>query len=84
MAETTIYDVAERAGVAISTVSKVLSGRHAVSARTRQRVLQAAADLHYMPYLGARSLAGERMRLIGVVLTADALSQVIAIERAFA
>lgn len=71
MAETTIYDVAKRAGVAISTVSKVLSGRHPVSAKTRQRVLQAVEELGYVPYLGARSLAGERTHLVGVVLTPD-------------
>lgn len=65
----TIYDVAERAGVAISTVSKVLSGRHAVSDKTRARVMQAIADLNYIPQAAARSLAGDRTSMIGLVIT---------------
>ena len=37
----TIYDVADRAGVAISTVSRVLNDSPDVSERTRQRVIEA-------------------------------------------
>lgn len=71
MAEATIYDVAKRAGVAISTVSKVLSGRHAVSEKTKKRVLKAVRELSYVPSSAARTLAGEPSNFLGVVLTAD-------------
>jgi LacI family transcriptional regulator len=43
----TATEVAERAGVSISTVSKALSGRGAVRHDTRQRILEAAAELGY-------------------------------------
>jgi LacI family transcriptional regulator len=67
----TIYDVAKRAGVAISTVSKVLSGRHAASEKTRQRVLKAVDELGYVPSAAARTLAGEPTHLLGVCITGD-------------
>ena len=41
----TIRDVAERAGVAVSTVSRVLNGLDRVSEETRRRVEQAAREL---------------------------------------
>ncbi len=68
---TTIYDVAQYAGVAISTVSKVLSGRHSVSKRTRERVLHAITELNYIPSSAARSLAGDRTNMLGIVIAYD-------------
>ncbi|MBZ4498596.1 LacI family DNA-binding transcriptional regulator [Dermacoccus sp. Tok2021] len=41
----TLKDVADRAGVAISTASLVFSGKRPVAEPTRERVLKAAADL---------------------------------------
>ncbi|MEK0307195.1 LacI family DNA-binding transcriptional regulator [Bifidobacterium favimelis] len=49
-----IKEVAARAGVSISTVSYVMSGKRSVSARTRTRVMQAARDLGYIPRSGGR------------------------------
>lgn len=69
MSDATIYDVAERAGVAISTVSKVLSGRHKVSEKTRKRVLQAVAELNYIPSSAAQALASERSNMIAFVIS---------------
>ena len=46
--QATIYDVADRAGVSIATVSRVLSGGSA-SLSTRQKVEQAVAELDYCP-----------------------------------
>lgn len=42
-----IKDVAARAGVSISTVSYVMSGKRTISKETRDKVMQAAADLGY-------------------------------------
>lgn len=64
----TIRDVAERAGVSISTVSHALSGRRAISATTRARVAQAAADLDYGPNPSARSLRTGRSGMVGLIL----------------
>lgn len=44
----TIYDVAERAGVSIATVSRAMSGG-SISARSRQKVQEAIEALHYQP-----------------------------------
>jgi DNA-binding LacI/PurR family transcriptional regulator len=46
---TTIQDVAEAAGVSVSTVSYVLSGKRAVSEETRARILQIMEDMGYQP-----------------------------------
>jgi LacI family transcriptional regulator, repressor for deo operon, udp, cdd, tsx, nupC, and nupG len=67
----TIYDVAQHAGVAISTVSKVLSGKYYVSGKTRTRVLTAIKELNFVPSSAARSLAGDLTSLIGIVISYD-------------
>jgi LacI family transcriptional regulator len=63
----TIHDVARVAGVAIKTVSRVLNDEPNVRPETRARVLAAAEQLQYLPSLSARSLAGRRSYLIGLV-----------------
>jgi len=63
----TIHDVARAAGVAIKTVSRVLNDEPNVRPETRARVLAAADQLQYLPSLSARSLAGRRSWLIGLV-----------------
>lgn len=62
----TIEDVAREAGVSISTVSYALSGKRAITADTRLRVLDAAARLGYAPKAAARALAARRSDIIAV------------------
>ena len=64
----TIYSVAERAGVSIATVSRVLQGRAVVSGATRQKVLDAVEALHYVPLGAARSLAVRHHEAYGLVI----------------
>jgi DNA-binding LacI/PurR family transcriptional regulator len=64
----TITDVARHAGVAPSTVSYVLSGKRAISATTRARVLSSIRVLGYHPHAGARALASNRSNVIALVL----------------
>ncbi len=66
MATVTIHDVADRAGVSIKTVSRVLNKEPNVKPETRDRVLAAAEALRYRPNVSARSLAGSRSYLIGL------------------
>jgi LacI family transcriptional regulator len=66
----TIYDVACEAGVSYSTVSRTLNGYEFVKPSTREKVLQAAEKLGYVPNQQARSLAGGRSNLIGVLVPA--------------
>jgi LacI family transcriptional regulator len=63
----TISEVARHAGVGIATVSRVLNGSPAVRDETRQRVLDAIADLAYAPNPAARALSTGRTQSIGVV-----------------
>lgn len=64
----TIYTVAERAGVSIATVSRVLSGSTPASAMTRQRVLRAVEDLEYVPLRGGRTVDVPSHQTHGLVL----------------
>jgi LacI family transcriptional regulator len=66
---TTIVDVAQAAGVSISTVSRVLNNsEHPVSEEARQRVLEAVAALHYSPSALARAMITQDTRIIGVIV----------------
>ncbi len=64
----TIREVAERAGVSMATVSRVLSGNHPVPASTRARVLRAARDLDDVANAHARALVGGGRKMVAVVL----------------
>lgn len=68
MAVIGIAEVAQRAEVSTATVSRALSGRGAVSATTKAKVEQAAAELGYVVSSNASSLASGRTRNIGVLL----------------
>ncbi|UVJ40158.1 LacI family DNA-binding transcriptional regulator [Arthrobacter sp. CJ23] len=62
----TVYDVAERAGVSIATVSFTFSQPHRVKESTRHSVEQAARELGYLPSASARGLARGRTGAIGL------------------
>jgi LacI family transcriptional regulator, galactose operon repressor len=64
----TIRDVAERAGVSIATVSRVLNDRADVSRETRERVREVAREVGYSADPAARALASQRTRLVAVVV----------------
>ena len=65
---TTIYSVAQLAGVSIATVSRVLQGTSATSPHTRANVLRAVEELEYVPLRAARSLAVQQHAAHGVVV----------------
>lgn len=69
MKKATIYDVAERAGVAPSTVSRALGVPGRVSEATRQKVLTAATELAYEPRPTSGTLHHGRHRTIAMVLS---------------
>lgn len=64
----TIREVADRAGVSLATVSRVLNHPDQVSEETLELVRNAINDLEYMPSVNARSLRKSRAELIGVVV----------------
>lgn len=61
-----IKDVAAQAGVSISTVSYVMSGKRSVRPETKERVLAIAKKLGYEPSVGARSLRGEPTKVLAL------------------
>ena len=61
-------DVAARAGVSVSAVSRTFTPGASVSSKTRARVLEAATALGYTPNLVARSLATHRSGIVGLVM----------------
>ncbi len=74
-------DVATRAGVSSATVSRTLRGQAVVAPETRERVLRAVADLHYVVSPAASGLSSGRTGVVGVVaprLTRWYYAQVVA------
>ena len=65
----TILDVAERAGVSKSLVSLVITGSASVSPESRAAILEAVEALQYRPNAMARSLARQRTRMFGVLVS---------------
>jgi LacI family transcriptional regulator len=64
-----LQDVAQYAGVSLATASRVLSGsRDRVSADLRDRVLDAAAELRYVPNAHARALVNASTSTVGVIV----------------
>ncbi len=70
-----IREVAERAGVSITTVSHALNGKGRLNERTRVRVQEVAQQLGYRPNAVARNLAGGRSGLIGLAIAQTLDSQ---------
>ena len=64
----TIVDVAREAGVSYTTVSRVVNGKGSVKPETRERVLRAMTRLGYVADQRARSLAGGRSQVIGLLV----------------
>lgn len=63
----TIYDISEKAGVSIATVSRVLNGSRKVSEKTRRRVLDIIERYGYTPNAFARGLGLNTMKTIGIM-----------------
>lgn len=63
-----LKDVALRAGCSLATASRVLNGNEAVGASERERVLNAAAQLGYVPNNSARALRAQNTKLVGVII----------------
>lgn len=64
----TLRHIADRLGIAESTVSRAFNDPGRVSSRTRKRVLELAAELGYRPNAAARALSTGRTKSIGVVI----------------
>lgn len=64
----TIKDVAEKAGISATTVSRVLNNRGYISEATRQLVYDTMAQLNYQPNELARALQRKQSNVIGLII----------------
>jgi LacI family transcriptional regulator len=65
----TIRDVAKKAGVSVTTVSRALNGYSDVNEKTRERIKAIAKELKYSPNLLARSLVMKKTKTIGLLVS---------------
>jgi DNA-binding LacI/PurR family transcriptional regulator len=68
-ARASIKDIARRAGVSHSTVSRALRGDRRISAATAARIREVAAAVGYVPHAAARALVTCRSAVVGLVVT---------------
>lgn len=73
----TIKEVADYAGVAISTVSKVLNNYPNVSEATKKKVRKAIDELHYVPNTIAAALSSKQYARVGLVVNLNTQTQAI-------
>lgn len=74
MARIRLKDIAEKAGVSITTVSRVLNNKSSnipVSQNTKDMVKKIAKDLNYQPNANARALVSNKTKIIALVLPED-------------
>lgn len=64
----TIQDVARKARVSVSTVSRVLNGKVDVASETQERILSVIDDLGYTTNLAARSMRSHKKNLVGLIM----------------
>lgn len=64
----TLKDVAERSGVSVTTVSRMLNNRGYISEKTRKKILKAMEELNYQPNEIARSLSLQKSKIIGLIV----------------
>lgn len=67
---TTQKDVAEKAGVTVTTVSRVINNRGYIAEETRKKVYKVMDELNYRPNAVARSLSKKKSNILGVILPA--------------
>ena len=65
---TTINDIAEKAGVSLTTVSRVLNNSKHVKLETKEKILSVIKELNYTPSAIARSLSKNKTSTIGVIV----------------
>lgn len=63
-----IRDVARHAGVSIGTVSRAFNGYEDIRPETRERILQSAKELGYVPNVSARSLSAKRPPNVALIV----------------
>ncbi|MBQ3410348.1 MAG: LacI family DNA-binding transcriptional regulator, partial [Bacillus sp. (in: Bacteria)] len=69
----TIKDVAKKANVAPSTVSRVIADNPSISEKTKRRVRKVMSELGYHPNLNSRNLANQTTTTLGLLMPSSAI-----------
>ncbi|MDO5539448.1 MAG: LacI family DNA-binding transcriptional regulator [Eubacteriales bacterium] len=64
----TIYDIAKEAGVAASTVSRVINNKPGIKAETRERIQELLKKYNFTPDVAARGLVMQSSKIIGILM----------------
>jgi len=64
----TIYDIAKEAGVAASTVSRVINDKPGIKAETREKVQALLKKYNYTPDVAARGLVMQSTKMVGILI----------------
>jgi len=81
MEKITIFDVAAKAGVGKSTVSRVINNEDGVKEETKKRILEVIKELNYSPSTSARGMRSNNSRVLGIVASRlDSPSEIRAIR----
>ena len=67
--KTTIKDIARKANVSHTTVSRALNNKSRIKSETKEKILSIAKELNYRPDFIARSLVMRRTKTLGLVIT---------------
>ncbi len=67
MSRVKLKDIAERAGVSMMTVSRVMTNNAKVGEKTRARIMKIAEDMSYSPNIAARNLASSKSLSVGIL-----------------
>jgi len=65
----TIYDIAKKAGVSASTVSRVINQKKGVKNETRERIIKILEECNYYPNESARGLVNQQSKIIGILIS---------------
>jgi len=67
MSNNTIFEIAEKAGVSIATVSRALNNSAVIKESTKKKILKIVAEMDYHPNVNARRLVNKRSNNIGIL-----------------
>lgn len=65
---TTIKEIAKKAGVSYSTVSRALNNQKGVRADVRERIHKISKEISYFPHSSAQALVNKRVRVLGIII----------------
>lgn len=73
--QTTIYEIAKKAGVSPKTVSRVINNEPSVSKATYEKVSMIIKETNFLPNVSAQRLGSNKLKAIGLIIPSVSLSR---------